>query len=69
MMLNFLKVHGIIEIKFFLLDKIHWLTLPIEKQKLHTPLNKTVIKNKDTFKTNIKSKIINAYKDCPKKIV
>tara|TARA_B100001996_G_C18555639_1_gene552626 strand:- start:165 stop:857 length:693 start_codon:yes stop_codon:yes gene_type:complete len=51
--------------KIFLLDKIHWLTLPIEKQKLHTPLNKTVIKNKDTFKTNIKSKIINAYKDCP----
>ena len=51
--------------KIFLLDKIHWLTLPIEKQKLHTPLNKTVIKNKDIFKTNIKSKIINAYKDCP----
>ena len=25
--------------KIFLLNKIHWLTLPIEKQKLHTQLN------------------------------
>ena len=51
--------------KIFLSNKIHWLTLPIEKQKLHTPLNKTIIQNKDIFKTSIKSKIVNAYKDYP----
>ena len=51
--------------KIYLLNKIHWLTLPIEKQKLHTPLNKTIIQNKNIFKTSIKSKIVNAYKDYP----
>ena len=51
--------------KIFLSDKTNWLTLPIKKQKLFTPLNRTIITDQDILKTKIKSKIIQAYKDYP----
>ena len=51
--------------KIFLLNKTHWLTLPIKKQKLYTALNKTIINDQDIFNSKIKSKIIQAYKDYP----
>ena len=49
--------------KIFLANKVCWLTLPIKKTKLSTPINKIEIINQNVLKNKISDQIKEAYRD------